>query len=109
MPKPLQIELRETERRQLEALRDTGSKAYLCERAAAILKIAAGRSVLEVAQVGLLKVRKVDTVCDWLHRYQQAGVPGLYIRRGRGRKAAFSPSPPHRAAGSAGPGDGRAS
>ena len=91
MPKPLEIKLQASERQELEKVRDKASKAYLRERAAAILKIADGMSALKVAQEGLLKVRQVDTVCDWLHRYQANGLEGLVIRSGRGRKAAFSP------------------
>ena len=91
MPKPLEIKLQASERQELEKLRDKANKAYLRERAAAILKIADGMSALKVAQEGLLKVRQVDTVCDWIHRYQANGLDGLVIRSGRGRKAAFFP------------------
>lgn len=91
MPKPLEIKLQASERQELEKLRDKANKAYLRERAAAILKIADGMSALKVAQEGLLKVRQVDTVCDWVHRYQASGLDGLIIRSGRGRKAAFFP------------------
>jgi transposase len=91
MPKPLEIKLQASERQELEKLRDKANKAYLRERAAAILKIADGMSALKVAQEGLLKVRQVDTVCDWVHRYQANGLDGLVIRAGRGRKAAFFP------------------
>jgi transposase len=92
MPKPLEIKLQAKERQELEKMRDKDSKAYLRERAAAILKIADGMSALKVAQAGLLKRRKVDTVCDWVHRYQSGGLEGLIIHSGRGRKAAFFPS-----------------
>ena len=91
MPKPLQIELKEPERVELEQLRDKGSKTYLRERAAAILKIASGMSASEVASHGLLKRRQYQTVCHWVRRYQAEGVEGFKIRQGRGRKAAFSP------------------
>jgi transposase len=91
MAKPLQVELTESEQMELEQLRDHSAKAYLRERAAAILKLAAGLSGREVAHHGLLKRRKHQTVCGWVQRYQAEGVAGLIIRRGRGRKAAFSP------------------
>ncbi len=91
MPNPLQIKLSQSERAELEQFRDNSSKAYLRERSAAILKIADGRSANQVAQQGLLKQRKVDTVCDWVHRYRKERIKGLFIRQGRGRKAAFSP------------------
>ena len=91
MPKPLQVKLSQTERTKLEKVRDKASKAYLRERATAILKIADGMSASQVAHHGLLKQRQYQTVCDWVRRYQAEGVKGLYIRQGRGRKAAFSP------------------
>lgn len=92
MPKPLQIALDQAARTELERLRDTGVKAYVRERAAAILKIAAGMSASEVAKNGLYKSRQYQSVCEWVHRYQAEGIAGLYIRDGRGRKAAFSPT-----------------
>ncbi len=94
MPIPLQIELNATQRRELEQLRDSGPKAYLRERAAAILKIANGQSSSEVAKHGLLKPRQYQTVCQWVRRYRVDGIAGLSIDAGRGRKAAFSPSLP---------------
>lgn len=60
-------------------------KPYIRERAAAILKIAAGQSGLQVAKNGLLKRRKADTVYGWVHAYNAKGLPGLYIAPGRGR------------------------
>ncbi len=49
------LTLSDPERKALEALRDRGRKAYLRERAAALLKIAAGQSAHAVAAQGLLK------------------------------------------------------
>lgn len=72
-------------------MRDTAEKAYLRERAAALLKIAAGTSAHAVAQHGLLRQRQPDTVYDWLNRYEAEGINGLYIRSGRGRKPAYEP------------------
>lgn len=94
MPQPLKIDLNENERVELERVRDRGEKAYQRERAAAILKVADGMSALEVAEHGLLKRRKCETVCEWVHRYEQEGLGGLSIRQGRGRKAAFFPTLP---------------
>ena len=91
MPKPLQINLSQAERTELEQLRDKGSKAYLRERAAAILKVADGMSASQVANHGLLKQRQYQTVCDWVRRYQAKGTSGLFMNQGRGRKPAFSP------------------
>ncbi|MDP9469912.1 MAG: helix-turn-helix domain-containing protein [Chloroflexota bacterium] len=88
------LRLTEAERRTLVALRDGGPKAYLRERAAALLKIADGQSAAHVARAGLLRPRQPDTGYRWLHRYQAAGIVGLWDRPGRGRKPAFSPLPP---------------
>lgn len=92
MAQPLTLELTERQRAELETVRDTHAKAYIRERAAALLKIADGQSPLQVAQQGLLKPRNPDTVYSWYHRYQAEGIAGLYIRPGRGRRPAFSPS-----------------
>ena len=58
------------ERAQLEHARDHHPRAYLRERAAALVKIAEGHSPHWVAQQGLLKSRKPDTVYAWLSAYQ---------------------------------------
>ena len=88
------LELNAAERAELERLRDHAAKAYLRELAAALLKVADGIAPARVAREGLLRPRKPDTVYDWLSRYAQDGVAGLLLRAGRGRKPAFSPSPP---------------
>lgn len=96
MPPPLKIELNETQRRELEEIRDHHALAYLRERAAAILKIADGHSGLQTARNLLNRAHWQDTIYDWAKRYQAEGVEGLKIRSGRGRKPAFSPSVRHR-------------
>ena len=92
MPAKTRLDLTAEERAELEALRDHASKPYLRERAAALLKVANGQPVYKVAESGLLKRRKPDTVREWVKRYKAEGIHGLYIRKGRGRKPAFSPS-----------------
>jgi transposase len=79
---------------ELLRLRDKGVKSYLRERAAAILKVADGMALTAVAREGLLRPRDYETVSDWLDRFEDGGVKGLYILKGRGRKPAFSPSAP---------------
>lgn len=91
MPAPLEITLTPEEQEALETVRDSHPKAYMRERAAAILKVAGGRSGLQVSQEGLLKPRDPDTIYRWVHRYQQEGIAGLTIRSGRGRKSAYFP------------------
>jgi hypothetical protein len=93
------LELTPDQHAELVHLRDRAPQPYLRERAAGLLQIAAGRSAHAVAQRGLLRRRQAPTVLAWLHRYQAAGVAGLAIRPGRGRKPAFSPSLPERGAG----------
>jgi len=88
------VALDESQHQELTNLRNTAPKAYLRERCAAILKIAGGISAYKVATSGLLRKRAPDTVYDWLNRYQEHGLAGLYIKEGRGRKPAFSPSVP---------------
>jgi len=92
MPKALTLTLTVEQRGELRQARDHDARAYMRERAAAILKIAEGASGLQVAQQGLLKRRKPDTVYAWVHRYEAQGLGGLRIRSGRGRRPAFSPS-----------------
>lgn len=86
------LDLTPTQQAELKHVRDHDKKPYLRERASALLKIAAGQSPYQVSQTGLLQKRDPHTVYEWLDRYQQAGVGGLAIKAGRGRKAAFSPS-----------------
>lgn len=104
MPTAIQLVLADPQRQTLEAARDHHPKAYMRERAAALLKIADGMSALQVARQGLLKPRDPDTVYRWVRRWQTVGLAGLQVQAGRGRKAAFSPSarrPPQRAGGAA--------
>ena len=86
------FDLTSVERTELTRLRDTAPQAYLRERAAALLKIADGWSAARVAREGLLRPRKPDTVYAWMDRFVDAGIAGLQMTQGRGRKPAFSPS-----------------
>jgi transposase len=92
MKEKLKIELSPEQRQELVRVRDHDRRAYLRERAAAIIKIADGQSGYQVALRGLLKRREPDTIYDWVERYRTEGLHGLEIRSGRGRKPAFSPS-----------------
>ena len=100
MPAKLKLELTVEQKQELEDLRDHALKPYLRERAAAILKIAAGSSGRETALHGLLKPHWQDTIYDWVARYLTKGIAGLEIQSGRGRKPAFSPSVSERRGGS---------
>lgn len=99
------LTLTPAQRDDLMALRDTGAKPYLRERAAALLKLADGQVAAQIARAGLLRPRQPDTIYRWLARYRAEGIAGLHERPGRGRKPAFSPSAPgcrHRPGGGAG-------
>lgn len=86
-----QVVLTAEQQQELVRLRDPASKAYLRERAAALLKGAEGIPAAQVARSGLLRVRKPGTLYTWLRRFEQEGIAGLTLRPGRGRKPAFSP------------------
>ena len=92
MPDPLRLELTPEQRAALEQVRDRHPKPYVRERAAALLKMADGRTAGQVARQGLLKERYKRTVKRWLRRYRSDGLAGLMIKAGRGRKPAFSPT-----------------
>ena len=85
------LTLSSIERAELEDLRDHDPRPYIRERCAALLKIADGASPHHVALHGLLKPRDPDSVYGWLERYLAQKLAGLTIRKGRGRKPAFSP------------------
>ena len=80
------LKLSSQQRQELEEMRAHDSRAYLRERAAALLKIAEGWSVHAVAHRGLLRKRKPDTVYGWLKAFQERGLAGLYQRPRRGKK-----------------------
>lgn len=82
------LELTAAERQQLEQVRDHDRRPYLRERAAALLKIAAGRSPHWVARQGLLKPRHPDTVYAWLNEYQATRT----LRPRPACRRAFSPT-----------------
>ena len=90
MPKRRTLDLTPEQYQELVDCRDHHRLPYLRERAAALLLIAAGLTPAYVAKYRLLRPRDPDTVYAWLKRYQQEGLAGLVIRKGRGRKPAFS-------------------
>jgi transposase len=90
MPQPRTIRLTAAEETTLVEARDHHPVAYSRERAAAVLKVASGRSVRRVAADGLLRPRRPETVGDWVDRYQELGVVALGVRPGRGRKSVYA-------------------
>ena|SRR6266566_3035517 len=99
MAQPRTIHLSTQQEQELTWVRDHHEKAYLRERAAAILKVAAGRSMVQVSLHGLYKPRQYETISRWITRYEQEGLAGLLVRAGRGRKPAFSPCRSRRGTG----------
>ena len=72
----------------LRSLRCPSTPLGLARRCRAILEVAQGTPLVEVARlVGLTEkhVRK------WVQRFLQSRIAGLHDRPGRGRKPAFSP------------------
>jgi hypothetical protein len=94
MPKRIRVELSARQRAELEAIRDRHARAYLRERAAAVLKVAAGATLTEVGEHGLLKRHEPETVHGWISTYLTHGVAGWKIKPGRGRKPAYFPPEP---------------
>lgn len=91
MPKRFIIQLSEAEKAQLERWAKSPPKPYLRERARAILRIASGTPIMQVAQTLRIRVHRT-AVSEWAHRFAEERVAGLKIRAGRGRKPAFFPS-----------------
>ena len=91
MPKRRYFTLSEAEIVELEDVRDHHKKPYMREKASALLKIAAGQSAHNIALHGLHKSRDPDTIYSWLDIYKAEGIIGLLVKKGRGRKPAFSP------------------
>jgi hypothetical protein len=79
------------QRRTLTRVRDHHPTPYLREKAAALLKVADGWQLRDVARFGLLRPRSRNTVSSWVARYKTRGLTGLRVRAGRGRKPAFFP------------------
>lgn len=91
MPQPYLLILEDDQRMTLTEMRDHHPKPYMRERASALLKIEAGVSIRQVAHNGLLRPHHWETVAEWVKRYEQNGLGGLYMQKGRGRKPAFPP------------------
>jgi hypothetical protein len=89
MPKRRYLTLSESQRAELEQIMRRDSRPYMRERASALLQIADGQSGRWVAQHGLLRRRKPDTVYAWLNAYEQGGSAAL-VQRPR-RRRGFPP------------------
>lgn len=95
MPKVTRLCLTAEQVEELTTARNRHAKAYVREKAAAILKVNQGQSIRQVALHGLHKRRSAHTVKSWLTDYLARGIAGLRVKAGRGRKPAFFPSEPN--------------
>lgn len=91
MPKRRYFSLTKEQRIELVRVRDQHEKAHMREKAAILLKIAAGMSPHAASQQGGLKAHHPDTIYKWMDWYESEGIQRLEIQPGRGRKPAFSP------------------
>ena len=91
MPRQLTLDLTEEQRAELLDHRDHDRRPYLRERCAALLKLAEGWSLAEIARTGLHRRYDPDALYEWHRRYLADGLSGLVIRAGRGRKPVFFP------------------
>jgi hypothetical protein len=92
MPAHYQLVLSQEQVKELTWTRDHHALAHLRVKAAALLKVAQGEAISQVARSGLLKAVDRHSIKEWITRYQQDGVSGWKVQVGRGRKPAFSPS-----------------
>jgi transposase len=92
MARVIRIQLNDAQRQELRHVRAHHAKAFLRERAAAVLKVGEGALIQHVAENGLLKRHEPETVKGWIEQYLSAGLAGWQIKAGRGRKPKFSPS-----------------
>ncbi|MFN3763204.1 MAG: hypothetical protein ACK4WK_08405, partial [Anaerolineae bacterium] len=79
MSRSFKVVLTAEQRAELEQMRDHHPKPYVRERAAAILKVADGQSMRQVALCGLLKRREPETVKEWVLRYLADGPESLLV------------------------------
>lgn len=85
------LTLTSVEEALLENILKTHPKPYMRERASALLKVASGMKVSDVAAHGLLQKRRINTVYEWIRNFKELGLESLTIQPGRGRKPAFFP------------------
>jgi len=91
MAQPFELTLSDEQTNELQWARDHHRKAYIRTKTAALLKVASGHSIRQVALGGLLKPVRESTIREWIDHYQREGLDGLLVHKGRGRKPAFFP------------------
>lgn len=88
------VVLSEQQQAELLKVRDRDPLAYKRTKAAAVLKVAQGQMIKQVALEGLNRPHSEETVSRWITIYETEGIEGWKVQAGRGRKPAFSPSAP---------------
>ena len=81
------MELSQPQRQELEAIARHGQPGYVRIKALALLNIADGQAVSVVAK-GFRTTRA--SLHAWRRRYAEAGIAGLRVQAGRGRKSAVN-------------------
>jgi len=100
MPKRIEVSLSAEQQDELAHVRHRHPKAHMRERAVAVvavLKVAAGQTLTEVAETCLLIRHEPETIHLWIKQYLAQGPTGWQIRAGRARKTAFSRLTPEQA------------
>ncbi len=97
MPAPLVVALRPEQIAELERGRDHDPTPHVREKAAAILKVAAGQSLRAVARSGLLRPRRRETVGRGYAATWPRGPPGCGCGPGGAASRPFSPLSPRHA------------
>ena len=90
MPKRYEIVLTEREKQKLKEWVKNPPSPYLRERARAILKVSQGETIQATAEQLRVRVHR-NAVSEWVKRFLTNRLEGLKIKKGRGRKALFSP------------------
>lgn len=94
MPKTRMLRILRETYEELVYAAEHHPKPHVREKAAALVKIADGIPAARVATTYGLVVRHPDTLYGWMTAVERAGIAGLLVKPGRGRKPAFSPSAP---------------
>lgn len=79
----MQSAISPSQRRALERAGRSGQPAYVRPKALALLNVADGRAVSEVAAI--FRVSR-QSIYSWWHRWRREGLAGLAVHAGRGRR-----------------------
>jgi hypothetical protein len=101
------VTLSDEQQQELRHCRDHPDLPSMRMKTAAILKVAAGQTIKQVALTGLNKPTPEECVSEWINRSEQHGLTGLRVQAGRGRKASFFPCAQQRSAKRRRPSAGR--